>query len=84
MPPIWTQAIRYQISTKSVTHISNLKEIKQTEETTVINILQKKEYNTNLLEKPLSQTQKQSIHEESKHQKTKWDTFTYSGKEVKK
>jgi hypothetical protein len=48
-----------------------------------IKILQKNEYNTHLLEKPLSQPQKQNIHEDPKHHKTKWATFTYCGKEDK-
>jgi regulator of PEP synthase PpsR (kinase-PPPase family) len=53
------------------------------EKNTIKSILQKNEYNTNLLEKPLSQPQKQNIHKESKHHKTKWATFTYCGKEVR-
>jgi hypothetical protein len=50
---------------------------------TIKNILQKNEYNTNLLDISLSQPQKQNIHEEPKHQKAEWATFTYCGKEVR-
>jgi hypothetical protein len=59
------------------------KKSKQTEKTTIKNILQKNEYNTSLLEKPLSQPQKQNINEEPKHQTTKWATFAYCRKEDK-
>jgi hypothetical protein len=63
----------YQITKKS----------KETEKITIKNILQKNEYNTNLLDISISQPQKQNMHEEPKHQKTKRATFTYCGKEVR-
>jgi hypothetical protein len=47
------------------------KKSKQTEKKTIKNILQKNEYNRNLLDIPLSQPQKPNIHEEPKHQKNK-------------
>jgi hypothetical protein len=46
------------------------------------NILQRNEYNTNLIEKAPSQSRKNNTHEEPK-QKAKWATFTYCGKEVR-
>jgi regulator of PEP synthase PpsR (kinase-PPPase family) len=61
----------------------SLKEIKTNGKNTKKNILQKNEYNANLLDISLSQPQKQNIREEPKHQKTKWATFTYCGKEVR-
>jgi hypothetical protein len=33
--------------------------------------------------KPLPQSRKQNIHRDQKHQKTKWATFTYYGKEIR-
>jgi hypothetical protein len=50
--------------------MSNNKENK-TAEKHYKNILQKNEYITNLLEKPLTQPQK-NIHEEPKHKKKNW------------
>jgi hypothetical protein len=38
---------------------------------TIKQILQNNEYNTSLLEKPLSQSWKQNVHEDQKHQKLK-------------
>jgi hypothetical protein len=39
--------------------------------------------NTNLVRKP-PPPQKQNPHTDPQHQKTKWVTFTYSGKEVRR
>jgi hypothetical protein len=47
------------------------------------NILQKNEYRTKLLEKPLSQPQKETMHEDPKHHRTGWATFTYCRKEIR-
>jgi hypothetical protein len=38
---------------------------------------------TNLFEKLSSQPQKQNVHEDPKHHKIKWATFTCCGKEVR-
>jgi hypothetical protein len=57
-------------------------EAKQTEIHIIKNILQRNEYNANLIEKALSQSRKHNTHEEPK-QKAKWATFTYCGKEVR-
>jgi hypothetical protein len=77
--------ITYQvlnIYTKPVTHISNNKEIKTNRKNTIKHTTGN-EYNTNLPEKPLSQPQKQNIHEGPKYHKIKWATFTYCEKEVR-
>jgi hypothetical protein len=63
-------------------HISNNKETKTNRKNTIKHTTEN-EYNTNLLEKPLSQPQKQNIHEDPKHRKGKWATFTYCRKEVR-
>jgi hypothetical protein len=55
---------------------------KETEINTIRNILQNNEYNTYLVESP--PPQKQNIHPDPQHQKTKWATFTYCSKEVRK
>jgi hypothetical protein len=55
------------------------KEAKETELSTK-NILQNNEYNENIVEKLPHPPEK----EDTQNQKTKWSTFTYSGKEVRK
>jgi hypothetical protein len=45
-------------------------------------MLQRNEYNRNLIGKAPSQSRKHNTHEEPK-QKAKWVTFTYCGKEVR-
>jgi hypothetical protein len=46
-------------------------------------MLRSNQYNTKLIEEPLSQPQRQSTHTYPNHHTTKWATFTYYGKEVK-
>jgi hypothetical protein len=75
---------RYQISIKSIKHTYPItKKSKQEGKYTIRNKLKNNEYNTSLLAKALPHSQKQNIHKDQKHQKTKWAKFTYCGKEIR-
>jgi hypothetical protein len=58
-------------------------ETKDTETNTIRNILRNNEYYTRAISK-LPPPKKQNTQLDSQNHKTKWATFTYSGKEVKK
>jgi hypothetical protein len=75
--------VRHQIYINGLCTYPITTESKQTEKSTVKDILQRNEYNTMLLEKLPSQPQKQNIHEDPKDHKVKWSTFAYCGKEVR-
>jgi hypothetical protein len=57
-------------------------EAKRKEQKTIKKILENNKYDRNK-SKTQSTPKKQSTNNESKHKKTKWATFTYSGKETK-
>jgi hypothetical protein len=56
---------------------------KYIEKNTNKNILHNNEYDRKLINPPPPKRQKRNIHTDLQHQKTKWVTFTYSGKEVR-
>jgi hypothetical protein len=51
---------------------------------TTKNIIYNNEYDTYLIAKPLPHQKKKNTHADSQREKTKWVTFTYSGKEVRR
>jgi hypothetical protein len=59
-----------------------MEKAKDVEKYTIKNILHN-EYDMNLIRKPPQKRQRQNTLSDSQHQKTKWVTFTYSGKEVR-